>query len=750
MVRGALAKAIAACLCALPLLLLVSAPAASGSTYFGATISGETYGQTGNAPNNMQAWDLFERHAGKKIAILNQGQSWATFDKAEVEATRARGAIPLVTMGLGKEMTLANVANGSQDAAIKRWAQEAKAWGYPFLFDPWWEMNGAWFAWGRSPYFVSAWRRFHDLVAGQGATNVTWTWTPNSIWSDPESNPTKYYPGDAYVDWAGLDSYNWGRMPAQPDKWINPEQTITPTLKIIKAVAPTKPLIIVETGSTEYGGNKTDWIREMLTTYLPHHPEIKAYLWFNWNLMKKGLREDWPIESSAPAQQQFRKSIQSSLFVSRPLSLPTLTKVKPPAATSGEPVQSADLSPAAEMASGPDVAVARDGASTVVWSARSGTGAFTVFTRRIALNGTLGTIRQLSAAGQDALAPQVAVTSAGMAVVTWIRSDGTNFVVQARRITAAGTPEESTKTLSGTGQDAAAPQVAVGPDGTATVVWKRFDGAHYYIQERQIAPSGAVESSAHILSVTGQDAVEPQVAVGGDGVATVIWSRYDGNDGIVQGRQIVSGGAPKAAIWTLSASGESALQPQFAIGPGGVLTVVWTRFNGANWIVQERRLAAAGAAIGGINNLSAPGRNAAEPRVAVAPDGRATVVWDRFDGSSFVVQGRRIDSAGTPSTVIVDFSAVGRDAADPQVAISPAGVATVLWSRFDGSNFIVQRRDLLANGTLGASQNLSAGGRTAGDAVPAWGAGGTLAMTWRRFNGAGDLVQRQTVPQPAP
>ncbi len=747
MVRGALAKAIAVCLCALPSFLLASAPAASGSTYFGATISGETYGQTGNAPYNMAAWDLFERHAGKKVAILNQGQSWARFDKTAVEATRARGTIPLVTMGLGSGMTLADIANGSQDAAIRRWAQEAKAWGYPFLFAPWWEMNGAWFPWGRSPYFVGAWRRFHDLVAGQGATNVTWTWVANSIWFDPESNPTKYYPGDAYVDWAGLDTYNWGRMPAQPDKWINPEQTVTPTLKIIKAVAPAKPLIIVENASTEYGGNKTDWIREMLTTYLPHHPEIKAYLWFNWNHPKGDKRADWPIESSAPAQQQFRKAIQSSLFVPRPVSLPALTKVKPPAATSGEPAQAADLSPAAEMASGPDVAVARDGASTVVWSARS-SGAFTVFTRRIAANGTLGAIRQLSSSGQDALAPQVAVTSTGMAIVAWIRSDGANFVVQARRITAAGTPEESIKTLSGTGQDAAAPQVAAGPDGTATVVWKRFDGAHYYIQERQIAPGGAVESSAHILSATGQDAVEPQVAMGGDGVATVVWSRYDGNDGIIQGRQIVPGGAPKAAIWTLSPSGESALQPQFAIGPGGVLTVVWSRFNGANWIIQERRLAFAGAAIGGVNNLSATGRNAAEPRVAVGSDGRATVVWDRFDGSSFVVQGRRIDSAGAPSSVTVDFSAVGRDAADPQVAISPGGVATVLWSRFDGSSFIVQRRDLFANGTLGATQSLSAAGRTAGDPVLAWGAGGTLATAWRRFNGAGDLVQRLTVPQP--
>ena len=223
---------------------------------------------------SLEAWDLFERHAGRKVAILNQGQKWVTFYELEVDETAARRAVPLVTMGLGAEVTLADVAAGKQDAAIKKWAQEAKAWGHPFLFAPWWEMNGGWYAWGRSPDFIAAWRYFHDVVAGQGATNVTWTWVVNSIWYDPASDPSPYYPGDAYVDWTGLDTYNWGRNPAQPDKWINPEQTITPTLNLIRAAAPTKPLVIVETASSEYGGNKTDWIREMLTTYLPHHPRL--------------------------------------------------------------------------------------------------------------------------------------------------------------------------------------------------------------------------------------------------------------------------------------------------------------------------------------------------------------------------------------------------------------------------------------------------------------------------------------------
>jgi hypothetical protein len=733
------------CLCALVLLLALGSTAGA-STYFGATISGEPYGQTGNAPWNTQAWDTFERHAGRKVAIVNQGQSWVTFNKYEMDATYGRGAIPLVTMGL-TGTTLESVAKGGQDAAIKKWAQEAKAWGHPFLFSPWREMNGAWYAWGRSPYFVAAWRHFHDVVVAQGATNVTWTWVVNSIWYDPASDPTPYYPGDAYVDWTGLDSYNWGLNPAQPDKWINPEQTITPTLKIIRKVAPTKPVAIVETAASEYGGNKTDWIREMLTTYLPHHPEIGAYLWFNWNFKKGEKRSDWPIESSAPAQQQFRKAIQSSVFVSAPVSLPWLTKVVPPKAAIGDAAQAADISPAAETATGPDLAVSGSGMTTVVWSARSGTGTFTVFARQISATGTRGSIRQLSASGQDALAPQVAVASTGTATVTWIRSNGTNLQVQARRILPGGTPEESTKTLSGSGQDAAAAQVAVSPGGAATVVWKRFDGAHYLVQERRIAADGTPEASVHTLSEAGRDAVEPQVAVDGNGNATVVWSRFDGSDSIVQVRRVGSGGAPAASSTSLSAVGESAFQPRVAVNSVGAVTIAWTRFDGLNWIIQARRLSTSGALLGSVQNLSATGRSAAEPQVAVAGDGTSTIAWSRFDGTSLVIQDRRITSAGALGSTLA-LSATGRDAADPQLALGPGGKGTALWTRFDGSNWIVQRRDLAAAGTPGTTENLSSSGRRGSDPVVGWGGDGTLAMSWRRFNGAADVIQAKTLRVP--
>jgi hypothetical protein len=729
---------------------LAAAPTAPASVYFGATISGETYGQTGNAPDNLSAWETFERHAGKRVAILNEGQLWGQFDKGEVEATAARGAIPLVTMGLAEGVTLESIAKGGQDATIKKWAQEAKAFGRPFLFAPWWEMNGGWYAWGKSPYFIAAWHRFHDIVVAQGATNVTWTWLVNSIWSDPESSPAPYYPGDAYVDWTALDSYNWGENPAQPDRWITPEQTITPTLTIIREVAPTKPVIIVEDASTEYGGNKADWIREMLTTYLPHHPEIKAYLWFNWNDLKRGVRHDWQIESSTPAQQQFRQAVQSSFFVPGPTSLPTLKKVTPPRVGAADAGQPTDVFIPAEVPAAPDVAVAADGTATVVWSARTD-GRFTVYMRRTGPAET-GPLTALSDPGQDAFAPQVVVAPDGTATVAWIRSDGSNFLVQARRIDPTGTPEASTGNLSQTGQDAAAPRVDVGPDGTATVVWKRFDGGDYLVEERRLTPAGELlpAESANVLSEAGQDAVEPAVATAPDGTATVAWSRYDGAHSIVQARRIDAAGAPEATTSSLSAEAQSAVQPQVAVAPGGAATVVWNRFDGSHWVIQGQRLSAAGLPEGTAATLSSSTRNAAEPQLSIGPDGKVTIVWERYDGSSFVVQARRISSAGALAAATLNLSASGRDAAEPQVDVAPDGTATVLWSRYDGSNWIVQRRDVAADETLSAVSNLSLAGRRGSGPAVAWGSGGDLMTTWRRFEGSGDAVEAAPLPVPFP
>lgn len=731
--------------------------AAQGAMYWGGTIKGATYGQDSDPPGNTTVLETFQRDAGKHITFINTGQAWASFDSATMQKAIEIGAIPLVTMGLGPGITLTEVVEGKQDAQIRAWAKKAKEFGYPFLFRPWWEPNGDWYSWGRNPEYVAAWRRFHKLVVEEGATNVTWAWIVNSIWWDPASDPTPYYPGDEYVDWVGTDAYNWGLNPNQPDRWLTPEQTIGPTLNVLEKIAPTKPVCICEDASTEIGGDKPSWVREMLGTYLPHHPNIKAYLWFNWNVEQNGAKWDWPIESSPAAEQAFRDGIQNSEYLS---TLPTLTKLQkvpiPPQTVTGEPKSPTTVPPiaapdglwtgtlavsqAASDAREAQVAIDQNGRATVVWDRQEGS-VHAVMERRYGPGGVAeGPVNRLSDAGKDAFDPRVAVGADGTATVAWVQYAAAESIIRERRVGPGGTPEAESHALSSAGQSANQVQVAAAPGGSFYVAWERYSGWRTVVQARQIAPSGA-PGSFYELSDGNENAVEPHLAVEPDGTVIVVWARYDGSNVVIQERRIDPATWPTSPTRTLSAVERGAVEPQLAMGGDGTSTVTWVRFDGTNQIVQAVRVSPLGVPVGSPTNVSTTGRNAVEPQVDVGPDGTGTIVWQQKDGANFVVHGRRLSPAGSLGTNY-ELSAAAADAHEPQIDIGPDGSATVVWDRFDGAKTIVQARRIEASGVPQSfTAALSAAGQNSGAPAVAAGPGGFTMVAWRRFDGSNDAVQ---------
>ena len=130
----------------------------------------------------------------------------------------------------------------------------------------------------------------------------------------PCTSPTaSLYPGDAYVDWTCLDGYNWGTNPWNPNVWLTFSQTFGPSYSnITGSIAPSKPMVIGETASTEYGGSKAAWITDMLKTQLPlNFPKIKGFLWFEmWD--SRGY--DWPIILSSTSQSAFATNIKLSSY----------------------------------------------------------------------------------------------------------------------------------------------------------------------------------------------------------------------------------------------------------------------------------------------------------------------------------------------------------------------------------------------------------------------------------------------------
>jgi hypothetical protein len=284
----------------------------------------------GNTGNTM---DKFDSNAGKKISVLGWGQPppWdqTTVYGGTFDIVRNRGAYTMLTIDLGSA-TLADVASGKYDASITTWAGNVKSYGHPFFMRFAHEMNGNWYAWGQKPTdFVAAWKHFHDVVSNAGATNVTWVFNPNL-----DIGPYKiadYWPGDAYVDWMGLDGYNKGATSATFASLYGPSYAALQALS-------QKPIMICEIGSLEYGaGEKGAWIKDVLESELPSKfPQIRAFLWFNWRFYETDNNvtgyKPFPIESSQSSLSAFSAGVALPVYVAGgtfTLAAP-LSKIAPP------------------------------------------------------------------------------------------------------------------------------------------------------------------------------------------------------------------------------------------------------------------------------------------------------------------------------------------------------------------------------------------------------------------------------------
>ena len=239
-----------------------------------------------------------------------------TFSSSLFSAVRNAGAIPFLSLGSdsssgGSGYTDAQIVGGSQDAYLTQFAQAAKAWGHPFFLRFDWEMNGNWMPWGvgangnTAASYVAMWKHVHDIFTGVGATNVSWVWCPNIDNSNQFASMASLYPGDAYVDWTCLDGYN-GDVPwtSFHDLFSSGYSNITGT------IAPSKPMIIGETGSTESGGSKAQWITNMLSDLPTSFPKIGGLVWYDESVSGPGGHSDWPIESSSSCRGRVRQRHQ--------------------------------------------------------------------------------------------------------------------------------------------------------------------------------------------------------------------------------------------------------------------------------------------------------------------------------------------------------------------------------------------------------------------------------------------------------
>ena len=161
----------------------------------------------------------------------------------------------------------------------------------------------------------------------------------------------------------------------------------------------------------------------------------------------------------------------------------------------------------------------------------------------------------------------------------------------------------------------------------------------------------------------------------------------------MQGRTRSAGGALSLRV-NLAQTGATAAPGDVAMDGSGNASFIWNRFDGTNMIAQGRRRSAAGT-FGSQFDLSAPGADTDSMDVAMDPSGAAMFMWRRGSGADVIAQARRRSPAGALGAGF-DVSPAPGIAADPHVAVSPTGNATFVWSR----GGVVEGRRRSATGAL--------------------------------------------------
>lgn len=274
--------------------------------------------------------DRFIAATGTRPEVVDTFEAWSLnrpLQRGIADTVAARGAQLSVTWepwdSTGSptdqpDYSLASIIAGTHDAYIDMYAESIRQYGHPVTIRLMHEMNGSWYPWGdgvngnRPGQFVLAWQHVQDRFAALGVRNVRWMWAPNGIYRGSASL-AGLFPGDAYVDLVGISNYNWGdqRRDDSATEWRSFDSLFDPSIAALQSLT-AKPIWIAETGSSNSGGSKAQWLANTFAE-LQHRPEIAGVVWFDH--VDEARNVDWRIETEADAIAAWRQAFDSRRFI---------------------------------------------------------------------------------------------------------------------------------------------------------------------------------------------------------------------------------------------------------------------------------------------------------------------------------------------------------------------------------------------------------------------------------------------------
>jgi hypothetical protein len=278
----------------------------------------------------------FEALTGHNVDIVSVPMPWAgnapnliDFDCCVLSWARdvsSRGALPMLSWeperwnggpsaapGACPNQLATEPESAPAIAFLHRYAREVAAFGKTILLRPMHEMNMSGWVWsvGHNPYcgdvsaadFITAWRRIVSIFRAEGARNAKFVWCVN--WASLGTLPgpvTLTYPGDAYVDYAAIDGYNFGGK-----DWHSFDEIFAvPYAEIVARTS--RPILIAEWASAESGGSKAAWIRSAFASIKAnHYPQLAGLVWFNETIAGQ---PPWVVDSSRAAARAYRAAVR--------------------------------------------------------------------------------------------------------------------------------------------------------------------------------------------------------------------------------------------------------------------------------------------------------------------------------------------------------------------------------------------------------------------------------------------------------
>ncbi len=261
-----------------------------------------------NLIDNFSSLSATENDLGLKFHATKWYLDWnEDFTSDIANQIHNHGTVPELTWQPQKNsigVAYNDVIQGSYDTYISNFATAVKNLGFPIRISLAPEMNINSVSWAIGKQGNTAdnhkqfWRYVVTKFNDAGATNIQWIWSPNTrSWGDTISY-NDIYPGDSYVTFVGLDGYNWGTTQSW-STWQSFREVFDQSYNEMTALT-SKKILLMEVASTEKGGDKAQWIRDMMSDLQTRFTQIQGFTWFDMN-----KETDWRIDSSQGAKIAF-------------------------------------------------------------------------------------------------------------------------------------------------------------------------------------------------------------------------------------------------------------------------------------------------------------------------------------------------------------------------------------------------------------------------------------------------------------